>query len=212
MKKTVLTLALGLLGLAVLPSCNKSDNKNEGADGKEQSKGVAPVPVQPPVAPLPAEAVPNYRFVSFDSIMMNYNLARDFSEDILRMQSDYSTELKKYYDKGSSLEKTYADIANGVVTSDAEIDKFTKERDNFLNSQAQNEKKFADLQNQIEMQSANNMQILMDSIQSYVRDFAVANGYAAVLSAESALFYHPDLDVTSRVVEGLNARYNKVGN
>lgn len=207
MKKTVLSIGIGLVGLAMLPSCNNSDDK-ASADGKKPVPAVSSAPA----APLPAEAMPNYRFVSFDSIMANYNLAIDFQESFLRMQSDLTAKLKNYYDQGAKLEKKYNDIGSGVITSDAEIDAFIKERDQFLNSQSKTEQALSEKQSQIELQQAQNMQILMDSVKSFIRDFSVANGYTAVFSAEGSFYYHPDLDVTEEVITGLNARYNKVGN
>ena len=49
-----------------------------------------------------------------------------------------------------------------------------------------------------------------DSIQAFIKDYNKTRGYDAILYKNATLYINPDLDITSEVLEGLNARYNKV--
>ena len=83
MKKTLLkisALALTLL-MTFATSCN--DNKaDKAADNK---------------APEAKEEVvlPNYRYVDSDSVLAAYNLAKDYNEEMLRMQTNFENTARQ---------------------------------------------------------------------------------------------------------------------
>lgn len=64
----------------------------------------------------------------------------------------------------------------------------------------------------------NNMQKAMmdaqktvnDSITKFIEEYNATRGYDAILYKNATLYINPALDITNEVVEGLNARYNKV--
>ena len=72
MKKTILSVGLGLMALAVLPSC--------GGDKAESGKAAASKN-STPVAAKKADSgnLPNFRFIDSDTIGLKYNLAVDFT-------------------------------------------------------------------------------------------------------------------------------------
>ena len=51
---------------------------------------------------------------------------------------------------------------------------------------------------------------LNDSIDSYIKDYNAKHGYDAILFKNAGVYFNPALDITNEVIEGLNARYNKV--
>jgi outer membrane protein len=52
--------------------------------------------------------------------------------------------------------------------------------------------------------------IVNDSIQKFIEVYNAQHGYDAILLKAATLYIDPALDITDEVVEGLNARYNKV--
>jgi outer membrane protein len=53
-------------------------------------------------------------------------------------------------------------------------------------------------------------QSVNDSIQAFIKDYNASHGYDAILFKAATLYVNPALDITEEVIEGLNARYNKV--
>ena len=51
---------------------------------------------------------------------------------------------------------------------------------------------------------------LNDSIDSFIKDYNAKHGYDAILFKNAGVYFNPALDITNEVIEGLNARYNKV--
>ena len=83
------------------------------------------------------------------------------------------------------------------------------------------EQKMASMQNEAQRQVStleNNMQKAMmdaqktvnDSITKFIEEYNAPRGYDAILYKNATLYINPALDITNEVVEGLNARYNKV--
>jgi outer membrane protein len=53
-------------------------------------------------------------------------------------------------------------------------------------------------------------QAVNDSIKAFIAEYNKTRGYDAILIKNATLYINPALDITDEVVEGLNARYNKV--
>ena len=73
MKKTYITfsaMALALLSTGVMASCGEAET--------------AKAPAKASTAKNAAQALPNYRYVDLDSVLSKYNLAKDYSEEMLR--------------------------------------------------------------------------------------------------------------------------------
>ena len=49
-----------------------------------------------------------------------------------------------------------------------------------------------------------------DSINAFIEEYNKKHGYDAIFFKAAALHFNPALDITDEIVEGLNARYNKV--
>lgn len=204
MKKTFLSIGVGLLALAVLPSCGGGDKADSQKAAPSKNKTLA-------AASGTAAATPgsNFRFIDTDSIGLQYNLAIDFNEQMVKMQSNLEAEEKK---QRSSLQQRANALQSKMnnVQSQAEADKLKSEYESIQNASAQAEQKLAQMAADMEKTLAANAKTMQDSLTNFLRDFAVQNGYDAIIVNSAAPYYNPDLDVTAEVVEGLNARYNKV--
>lgn len=197
MKKSVFSLGICLLALAGMASCGKSDDKAEKAAPKAKASQAAP------------GTLPNYRFIDSDTIMMKYNLSIDFNEQMIRLQNSLADEEKR---QRASLQSRAAALQKKMeaATSQSEAESLRSEYESIQKQQAQAEQKLTQMGMDIEKTLATNAQVVMDSLQNFLKDYATARGYDAVLVKNCAPYFNPALDVTDEVVEGLNARYNKV--
>ena len=196
MKKTLLKIsALALTPLMTfVTSCN--DNKaDKAADNK---------------APEAKEEVvlPNYRYVDSDSVLAAYNLAKDYNEEMLRMQTNFeNTARQRESAIQSEMNKMQQKMQNnGYLTEDSyrqDEQKLTK-----MQTNAQNE--IAKLQNNILNAQMEAQKTVNDSISSFIKEYNKKYGYDAILLKGATLYIDPRLDITDDVIKGLNARYNKV--
>lgn len=196
MKKTLLkisALALTLL-MTFATSCN--DNKaDKAADNK--------------VPEAKEEVVlPNYRYVDSDSVLAAYNLAKDYNEEMLRMQTNFeNTARQRESAIQSEMNKMQQKMQNnGYLTEDSyrqDEQKLTK-----MQTNAQNE--IAKLQNNILNAQMEAQKTVNDSISSFIKEYNKKYGYDAILLKGATLYIDPRLDITDDVIKGLNARYNKV--
>lgn len=205
MKKITLCLGVGFIAMAMLPSCGK--------DAKEQKTSVASKNTTPAAQTAEQGTLPNYRFVNVDSIGLKYNLAVDFNEQMISLQNNIAEEEKKQQNlaqsKLSALEKR-AQAAQQMTDMNAarsQMEGIQKEAEEV---QRQAQQKMADVGSNAEKQIANNAKILQDSLTNFLRDYAQEKGYDAIFVNQTAPYYNPALDITDEVIEGLNARYNKV--
>ena len=149
------------------------------------------------------------RYIDEDSIMANYNLAKDINEAMLRRQNQYDAAQKQ---RGNEISKVYNAMQqkyqnNQYLTEEAfnadqaKLQKMQADADNYLASMQQS------IQNEL-----NQSQIqLLDSIDNFMKDYAKKKGFDMVLRKSATLFIDEKYDVTDEVIEGLNKRYNKVG-
>lgn len=193
MKKTAFSLVL-ILGLAAA-SCSSSD-------------GAKNAPAASNSADAPATASLNIRYINEDSILSNYNLAKDVQEATLRAYSKLSSAEQS---KGGEIQRFGQQIqekmqSNGYLSQasyDADVAKLNK-----MQQDAQNY--LASLQRTTEQELAAQQQQLNDSIESFIKAYNADKGYDAILRRSAGFYFNPALDITQEVIEGLNARYNKV--
>ena len=129
------------------------------------------------------------RYIDEDSIMANYNLAKDINEAMLRRQNQFDAAQKQRGNEiskfGNAMQQKYQN--NQYLTEEA-----------FNADQAKLQKMQADAQ-------------LLDSIDKFMKDYAKKKGFDMVLRKSATLYIDEKYDVTNEVIEGLNKRYNKVG-
>lgn len=198
MKKITTTIALAaamlLTGFTALVSCN---------DSKQDTK-----PAAKPAKTEKSANLPNYRYVDLDSVLAKYNLAKDYNEEMMRMQASMESTMKKHETRIQSLATTMQNKMNnnGYLTQES----YELDQRNMASMQNEAQKQAATLQNTFEQQALQAQKNVNDSINAFIADYNKSRGYDAILFKAATLYINPELDITAEVVEGLNARYNKV--
>ncbi len=156
----------------------------------------------------PAHELPNYRYVDADSILKNYHLSKDYTEEMLRMQTNMENEAKRHE---NSIQSQAANMqkkmqSNQYLSEDA----YRADEQKLNNMQTQAQRSLASLQKTYENAVLNGSKTVNDSIESFIKEYNAKKGYDAIFIKASTMYINPELDITNEVIEGLNARYNKV--
>ena len=149
------------------------------------------------------------RYIDEDSILANYNLAKDINEAMLRRQNQYDAAQKQRGNEiskfGSAMQQKYQN--NQYLTEEA----FNADQAKLQKMQADAENYLANLQQSIQNELNQSQIQLLDSIDNFMKDYAKKKGFDMILRKSATLFIDEKYDVTKEVIEGLNKRYNKVG-
>lgn len=188
-------MALTLCLFAV--SCGKNKNSQDNTDAK--------------ISGIIARAdsmLPNYRYVDLDSVLSNYNLAKDYNEEMLRMQSNMQNEVKRHENSLQSLATTMQNkLQNNGYLSEAS---YQADQKQYADMQNKAQRAVAALQNNFETTAMMAQKTVNDSIEAFIQEYNLTKGYDAIFFKAAAIYINPALDITNEVIEGLNARYNKV--
>ena len=194
MKKLALSLAV-LFGLAAA-ACSSNSGSNGAAE-------------QPSSAADSATTTSlNIRYIDEDSLTARYNLAIDIKEVSIRAysklenaQQSRAAEIQRF---GAQIEEKMR--SNGYLSEasyNADVAKFNK-----MQQDAQNY--LANLQRTTEQDLLQQQMQLKDSIESFIKSYNATKGYDAILFKTAGVYFNPALDITEEVIQGLNARYNRV--
>lgn len=186
------------LSLMALSSCGQAEK-----DKAPQKSAAA--------AASKAGELPNFRYVDLDTLMTRYNLAKDFNEEMLRMQNNLDNTARQ---KESSLRNYAAGVQkkyqNNTYLTEAEQQAVQAEQQKIANMEEAARRDLASLQQNLQNVVLRQQATLSDSINSFIEAYNAKKGYDAILFKGAGLYFNPALDITDEVVEGLNARYNKV--
>lgn len=198
MNKSIIAAALAVcLAGGVIAGCD-SDNKGKntaqkGVTAKNDAK---------------KGSLPNYRYVDIDTVLSRYNLAKDYNEEMTRMQTNMENELKRHenslQNKAASIQQK---MQNNGYASEAN---YKADQDAFAKMQNNAQQAAGNLQNKYANEAMKAQQIVQDSIDAFIKDYNASRGYDAIFFKNATLYINPELDITDEVVEGLNARYNKM--
>ena len=192
-----------LLAIMICFSLFSCGNKNENNNDKTS----VDAKISDVIAKSDA-ALPNYRYVDLDSVLNNYNLAKDYNEEMLRMQNKMQTEVKRHESSLQSKATTMQNkIQNNGYLSQASYDADQKE---LADLQNRAQKAVASLQSNFETTALMAQKTVNDSIEAFIYEYNMKKGYDAIFFKAATLYVNPALDITNEVIEGLNARYNKV--
>lgn len=159
---------------------------------------------------VPSNNLPNYRYVDIDTVLSKYILAKDYSEEMVRMQNNMESEVKRHENSIQSFASTIQNkMQNNGYLSEAS---YKADQEKFNNMQVNAQKAVASLQNSFETAALNANKTVNDSILAYIKEYNSKKGYDAIFQKGATLYIDPALDITDDIVEGLNARYNKVKN
>ncbi len=191
---TVFGLALALAFSASVASCGES-KEEKTAPVKKENK-------------VEESNLPNYRYVDLDTLLTKYILAKDYNEEMLRMQENLENETKRHQNSLQSLATQIQNKAqnNGYLSQES----FDTDQQKLASMQANAEKSVGVMQQKYMEATAKAQQAVNDSIVAFINEYNKKHGYDAIFNKAAALHFNPALDITDEVVEGLNARYNKV--
>ena len=183
-----------LIGAGTLASCNdsKQDTKPAAKTDKVAAK----------------DNLPNYRYVDLDTVLAKYALAKDYNEEMMRMQSSMESTMRTHEKRLQS----QAAVMQNKMNNNGYLTRESYEQDqSSLNSmQAEAQKQAATLQSNFEQQALQAQKNVNDSINAFIEEYNKSRGYDAIFLKAATLYINPALDITDEVVEGLNARYNKL--
>ncbi len=196
MKKINSFIAASLAVLAIVATACGSDNASKDAPAAKTKTAKADT------------NLPNYRSVDLDSVLSKYNLAKDYNEEMLRMQTNMESAAKRHENKIQNFATSMQNkMQNNGYLSEAS---YRQDEQTINNMQSEAQRNIATLQNNYQSAAMQAQQAVIDSITEFIKDYNKTRGYDAIFQKASTLYIDPDLDITDEVVEGLNARYNKV--
>lgn len=189
-------LALLMMASIYIYSCG--DNKSTE---ETNQKVVSEVPAN-------VEGLPNYRYVNYDTIMSKYNLAKDYQEVMMNKQQNMESVAKRHENSIQSLATTMQNKFqnSGYLTQES----LQSDQDKLNNMQVNAQKELSALQADFQNAALTSEKAVNDSLKAFIKEYNMKKGYDAIFIKENLLYINPALDITSEVVEGLNARYNKV--
>jgi len=146
-------------------------------------------------------------YVLIDSLLANYALSQELTEELLKKKSNLESELSG---KGKKLEKKIAEFQNQVqkrlITSwDAKTKEkqLTEEQQVFLNLQN-------DMQNRLMQDEQEMNKLVYDTVIDFIDRYNEDNGYNIIISQTSGgvlLYAETYMNITKQVLEGLNAEH-----
>ena len=152
--------------------------------------------------------LPNFRYVDLDSVLSKYNLAKDYNEEMLRMQTNMESEVKRHENSLQSFATSMQNkLQNNGYLSEAS---YKADQQQITDMQTKAQRAVAALQSNFESAALLAQKTVNDSIEAFIRDYNMTKGYDAIFFKAATLYANPALDITQEVIEGLNARYNKV--
>lgn len=152
--------------------------------------------------------LPNYRYVDLDTVLSRYNLAKDYNEEMLRMQTSMESEVRRHE---SSIQTLASQMQNKMQNNTyLTKESYDSDQRKLASMQASAEKSVGSLQQNFQAAAMKAQQTVNDSIENYIKEYNASHGYDAIFFKAATLYIDPALDITDEVIEGLNARYNKV--
>lgn len=183
------------MAMTCVASCTV-DNKDKNEASSENAVGVT--------------TMLNIRYIDKDSLIRNYNLAKDLNEVMLRTQTNYenaarqkSAEIQKF---AASIETKYKN--NGYLSEAS----FNADQQKLQKMQQDAQNYMANLERSIQDEMLQNNIQLNDSVDNFIKSYNKEKGYEIIFSKDATLFIDSKYDITEEVIKGLNERYNKVEN
>ncbi len=208
--KNLSKLALVALALIIaMGSCSQGTKKQSKKEDK--------------VSPAKPGQHVEIRYIDEDSVLKNYNLAKDFQEMETRLNNEMEQASKKHEDQiNDFMQKALKSAEDKYNATQGQVQlepvNFNGQTVPLLPADAQKYKQMMDNAQseltKIQQNSANQLQMsnkqLSDSVDNFLRDFSRQNNYDVILKKGATFYINPSLDVTDKVIEGLNKRYTKV--
>lgn len=147
-------------------------------------------------------------YINIDSLLVNYNYAKDLNEALLRKQENSRVSINQ---KGKALEREVADFQNKIKNNAFLSEQRAQQEANRLQKQE------ADLQ-ELSQRMSNELMIeqqkmnaqLNDSIHKFLQEYNAVKKYEFIFSntmGDNILIANPKYDITNEVLNELNKRY-----
>ena len=191
--RNLASLVLALASVAMVVSCG--DGKNQNAAAGNDSTAVKESPM-------------TIRYINEDSVLAQYNLAKDINEAMLRRSNQFDSEQTR---RARDIQKFATDCdnklrSNGYLSQES----LNADQNKLVKMQSDAENYLAKLQRDIQNEMVQNQIQLNDSIDNFLVSYCKENGIDAVLRKTASFYMDPKYEITKEVVDGLNKRYNKV--
>ncbi len=146
------------------------------------------------------------RYIDETRLYQQYIVAQQYTQLQTKLKNEFSQAEQQ---KRNQIESFYNQIVKKNKNNQYKPQKALEADQNKLQQMQDNAQKDMEaMQQRMEQQLNQEAQKLANEIDLFLADYAVRNGYDAVLRKEAAMFINPKWDVTNEVAEGLNARYN----
>ncbi|MDD2961258.1 MAG: OmpH family outer membrane protein [Muribaculaceae bacterium] len=150
----------------------------------------------------------NIRYIDKDSLLRNYNLAKDLNEAMLRTSDKYEAAQRQ---KAGEIQKFAAVVQNKYQTNGYLSEaSFNADQQKLQRMQVDAENYLGNLQRSIQNEMMQNNIQLNDSVENFIKIYNKEKGYDAILDKAATFFIDSKYDITDDIIKGLNARYNKV--
>jgi outer membrane protein len=152
----------------------------------------------------------NIAYVLIDTLTSQYKLYTDAADNFQKKQADAEASINE---KGKNFVKQMEEFERRVKANLYTQDQFNKEQARLSRLQQEVQDHQARLSNELQDEYQKELQALTDTIQSFMKVYALANGYDFILCKSSGidnvLYAAECYDVTKDVVEQLNKRYDE---
>ena len=175
-----------------------------------RSKKEDKIPANPLSVEANADALLPIAYINTDSLLMNYNYAKDLNEALLRRQENSRASLNE---KGQQLEKEAAEfqrkIQNNAFLS---RERAEQEQQRLMKKEQELRELEQRLTNELLVEQQKMNEQLRDSITTFLKEYNKDKKYQIIFSntmGDNILIANPIYDITNQVVQLLNKQYIK---
>lgn len=190
-KKVLLQKSVILMSAALtLAACGKNNTQGNAPQTQQTTAGTAVKEV-------------SVVYVQNDSLLSNYTLFKELSEEMLKKEENARATLNE---QQRDLEKDAMDFQRKLQNNAfATQQRAEEENARILKKQQDLQALSEKLQTQLLTEQQKNSVIVMDSVQNVLKEISKEFGYKIIVS--DPLYGDNSLDITNLVIERLNARY-----
>lgn len=144
-------------------------------------------------------------YVEVDSLLSNYNLAKDLNEQMLTRQENARATINE---KGRQLEKEVAEFERKVKNNAfLSQERFEQEQQRLLKKQQELQAYAQQLENELLQEQQKMLIQVTDSITNFIKEYNKDGRYEAILNNSSVLYIKPEYNITPEITRLLNKRY-----
>lgn len=195
MTKTLSFAKMAVVLAAVVLSFTQCANK-KGANGKEA-----------PIDPSCAKGKLPIAYVNIDTLLANYQFAKDANEELVKGQEDsrlrINTRAKQLQEDAALFDNK---LKNNAFLS---RERAEQEQNRILSQRKELEDLNQQLSNALMTKQQKFNEQLRDTINKFLKSYAPVHHYQVVLSNSTVLYAADSYDITKEVLQQLNTRYKK---